>query len=465
MKRVFSFLLFFLMSLSAQDFDYYFSDSTARIDIFQYGDSKFEKIVIDNIYAYKVWGGPTNNLIDNFNNGKYYVKLYDVPTNKLIYSRGFNTVFSEYQTTDDAIKGKVGIFSYTINVPLPKDDFVFVIEKRNKLNVCNVIFSIKINVKTDIRREKRPKNKIVKVLNNGSPHKMVDIVFLAEGYTKDEFKKFEKDVEKFSEDLFSIMPYKKYKKNFNITGVFAPSVDNGTDYPLKGSYKNTVLNSTFNFFNLPRYLLTKDNISLQNLAHTVPYDVIVILVNDKRYGGGGIYNSYAIFTSDNNQSDRVFLHEFGHCFGGLADEYFSSSVAYNDFYPEGIEPTEPNITALLDPDKLKWKDLIDKDIKIPTDWNKKAYDSLNIELNELYKDYEKNKDKIKVLRKKVADFLLKHKLKDKVGAYQGAGYSNKLYRPMITCLMLNLDEKRFCKVCERALERMINYYADKEYIQ
>jgi len=208
-------------------------------------------------------------------------------------------------------------------------------------------------------------------------------------------------------------------------------------------------------------------------------------VNSDRYGGGGIYNQYAIFTADSSPwPAHVFLHEFGHAFGGLADEYYASEVAYNEFYPEGVEPTEPNITALLDPTNIKWKDMLSPGVGIPTDWGKDEYDGLG----EAYQAIRKEKsqrinqltragasrdeiakaakgfdDRTSEINDKIARFMKESALHGKVGAFEGAGYASKgLYRPMLNCLMLKFleDELQYCIVCERAVARTIEFYSE-----
>jgi len=220
---------------------------------------------------------------------------------------------------------------------------------------------------------------------------------------------------------------------------------------------------------------------LRDIAAHVPYDALVIMVNHSRYGGGGIYNFFCTFTAHNQWSEYLLLHEFGHSFSGLADEYYSSSTAYNDFYPPGIEPTEPNITALLDPTNLKWKQLLTQGIEIPTPWNKKEYDRIDSiyqkrrrELNDIITRLKKEhapESQINAAQEeasahsrkfasKMDNFLKKSKYAGKVGAFEGAGYSSKgLYRPMLDCIMFSKGKKPYCKVCEQAIIKIIEQYS------
>jgi hypothetical protein len=317
---------------------------------------------------------------------------------------------------------------------------------------------------------------------SGHPHNKVDVAIIAEGYTHQEEEKLQKDFERFAEVFFSQEPYKSYANRFNIYGVFNPSEESGCDEPRMGTFKNTALGATFNSLGSERYLLTEDNKSLRDVAAHVPYDALYIMVNHKRYGGGGIYNLYCTFTADNQWYKYLFLHEFGHSFVGLGDEYYTSSVAYNDFYPRGIEPNEPNITALLDPENLKWKEYLSPGINIPTLWEKEAFDKMDLayqkirtEINDKIAEMKRNQvfpEKIaeteqesEQLSKEHADkvdaYLAKSTYFGKIGAFEGAGYSAQgLYRPMLDCLMFTKGDKPFCKVCEMAVIRVIEFYSD-----
>jgi len=464
-------------------FDDFFENSTMRIDYCHFGNTEDESISVDHIYKLGQWAGNPKSCIDQFNNGAYYIKVYDVATNKLIYSKGFNSYFGEYITTDPAIKGEKRVYFETALIPWPKSPVRFVIEKRGRDYFYYPLFVKRIDpMDYHIINEKRVENvKLVRSLNNGDPHKKVDITIIAEGYTKEDYQKFVNDVKKYTELFFTVEPYKDYKKAFNITGVFIPSQDSGVDQPTKGIYKNSAVDASFNAFDTPRYLLTENLWACHDIAAAVPTDIMIIMVNSPRYGGGGIYNFYSISTIDNKLSDHVFLHEFGHAFAGLADEYYTSQVAYSDFYPKGIEPQEPNITALLNPKTLKWRQYLSKGIDIPTEWGKKERESLSAEIRIIYKEMRQKldglkkagaskdeisevkksyKQKIDKKREELDQIIQKYKfLEGKVGAFEGAGYSSTgLFRPSMNCLMKSNKDMKFCKVCQKAIERMILFY-------
>jgi hypothetical protein len=485
---LFSIIMAIPLTLSAVtpvNFGDYFIDKTMRIDYYHIGDAKSELITLHQIYKYGIWAGSKKNLIDNFNNGRYYVKIYDAASGNLIYSKGFDSYFGEYQTSDDALKGIKRTYSESALIPYPKYKIKFVLEKRNLKNKLEEFYSTEIDPSSIVIIKDKITDNSVKIfygLKSGDPHTKVDIAILGEGYTLKEEKKFEKDFKRFTKIFLNQEPYKLYKNNFNIYGVFKPSEESGVDEPTHGVYKNTAISCTFNSLGSERYMLTEDNKALRSIASHVPYDAIYIMVNTKRYGGGGIYNLYCTFSTDNQWSEYIFLHEFGHSFTGLADEYYSSDVAYNDFYPKGVEPVEPNITALLDPNNIKWKKLVTPGIEIPTPWKKEAYDKkdyswqksrreLNnkiaeavrnsaptVEIKKLEDEYNKeDKEHTAAMDK----YLRSSKYWGKVGAFEGAGYSSKgLYRPMIDCIMFSKGKKPFCKVCEAAIIRMIKYYSE-----
>ncbi len=477
--------IFAFTQLTAQSFNDYFTDKTMRIDYYHTGNSSSELVTLDHIYKYGTWAGSLNNLIDNFNNGAYYYKVYDEQSGKLIYSKGFDSYFKEYQTSDDAMNGIQKAFQESAIIPVPKNKIKFNIERRDAQYNLNQVYSAVINPTDIYISEEAVDNNGVEVYKqyySGDPHTNVDVVIIGEGYTKDEKSKFEKDLKHFTELFIHQEPYNSLKGKFNIYGVYKASIDSGCDNPGAGIYKNTVLSTTYYALGSERYILTEDNKAMRDLAANVPYDAIYIMVNESRYGGGGIYNFYCTFVSDNQFSDYIFLHEFGHSFSGLADEYYTSDVAYNDFYPKGVEPVEPNITRLLDKDNLKWKTLITPGIEIPTPWEKEQYDKFDLawqkerrELNEKVAELQRNRapeDEINALKEKynkldkehsdgVDQYLHKSKYWGMTGAFEGAGYSSKgMYRPMLDCIMFSKGTKPFCTVCEDHIKKVIKHYTD-----
>ena len=486
-------LLFLLLCLAGRafgqqgaKFEEFFVDSTLRIDYYHTGDAKEEVLAIDQILRQGTWAGNPRNLLDPFGFGHYYVKMYDASSNTLLYSRGYDAYFDEYRTTEPARNGVKRTYQESVLVPYPRKPVRIVIESKDARNQFHPIFTHQVDPSDYhiLVPVPDPRDKVLTILKSGTAHGKLDLVFVAEGYTAVEEEAFKTDLEKYKEILLSLEPYKSHAGQINISGIFRPSAESGVTQPREGNFRNTAVRSSFNALDTDRYLLTEENRVLRDIASAVPYDVLCVMVNSSRYGGGGLYNDYTIFTAHNALSQTVFLHEFGHGFAGLGDEYYASDVSYVDFYPRGIEPVEPNLTALLDPSKLKWKDLVTPGTTIPTEWGKAEYDSLQRAIgetgrkhHELVASLEKGGDsqdttgsmrkeldeQMLRMRQRVSNILTNGLQKNKVGAFEGAGYTMQgLYRPSVNCMMFSNEQKAFCKVCERAVTRMIAHFTDSE---
>jgi hypothetical protein len=304
------------------------------------------------------------------------------------------------------------------------------------------------------------------LIKNGEPSRKVDIVILGDGYARDDMDKFRADARHFADVMFSTPPFSARKTDFNVWTVEVPSAESGIDIPDKDVWKAGALGTRYNTFGSARYVLTTENKTLRDIAALVPYDFVCILVNDSRYGGGGIFQLYATTYTNERvrgqewQMDYVFVHEFGHSFAGLGDEYYTSSTAYNDFYPAGVEPWEPNVTALLDPKNVKWNNLVTPGLPIPTTWAKASYDSIEAirgKLDRLAPDYYEKREP---LYRAGMEILHDPSFKGKVGAFEGAGYATKgLYRPSLDCRMFSLSTVGFDPVCSAAINRMIDFYS------
>ncbi|MCX6555032.1 MAG: M64 family metallo-endopeptidase [Candidatus Aminicenantes bacterium] len=466
------------------DFSAYFVDQTMRVDVFHTGDAKEEMFAIDRIIQEGPWAGNPRRLIAPFAFGRYLLRVSDLASGELIYSKGFDSYFGEYKTTEPGVKGVKKTFSESLLIPFPKEKVRLEVLLRDRQNQPQLLFKTEIDP-TDmfIVREKPASDvKMDNIVKNGPPASKVDLVILAEGYTEGQWQKFQKDLDHFCATILSQEPYKTYQDRFNITGVFKASAESGCDEPSYGTFKNTALGASFDSFGSERYLLTDDNRAMRDMAAHVPYDAILIMVNHPRYGGGGIYNLFCVFTSDDQWRDYLVMHEFGHSFSGLADEYYTSAVAYNEFYPPGVEPLEANITALLDAKNIKWKELVTKKTAVPTPWEKAAFEAMDMayqkkrqETNEriaALKRANAPKEEIDSLQAKsdemsrlngleVNAFFKKSRFQGKVGAFEGAGYAAKgLFRPMLDCLMFSRGLRPLCKVCERAVVDTIRYYSE-----
>ena len=426
-KRLSLLLLTVLCSLSSfaqESFDTYFEKKSLRIDFALSGNLQHQSAAIQQLREEPVWGGPQKNLVDQFNYGGYYINVYDKATNKLIYSRGFNTLFEEWRSTEQA-KTETQSWTNSASIPYPKAPVYIEITAREKSDMqFHPLLKQEVDPKSIfIDRGKLKENKIYSVQNNGSSTEKVDLVFIAEGYTAAEQEKFIADAKRFTDALFNTPPFDTRRNDFNVWAVELVSEESGTDISGKGIFKNTALNSGYYTFGVDRYLTTPDMKSIRDAVWNVPCDAVFLLINAETYGGGGMYNFYACGTADHPKTPVVFTHEFGHSFAGLADEYFSSEVAYQDFYNLKYEPWEPNITTLVNFDS-KWKDLLPAKTPIPTP------------LNDEYKEG--------------------------IGVFEGGGYLAKgIYRPKDHCMMR--DYAPFCPACSRAILRMIDFLTDKDY--
>jgi IgA Peptidase M64/Peptidase M64 N-terminus len=464
----------------------HFNDKALRINLFQAGDARSETLTVDSMYEEPLWPESRVQRPAPLNEGRYMLEVYDLASNTLLYARGFDTMLAEYKTTGPAIDGVQRVFQRSVRIPEPVRSIVFVIEARDKKNLLHPIFSQTIDPSDYhiIRETTAAGDQIYEPVIAGDPTTSLDLVFVAEGYTAAAHDKFKADVDRMARTLFDTEPYKSARGRISIRAVHRPSPEKSMDEPRQRVYRKTVLDAGFNAFDLDRYMLIEQDHRLHEIAAQVPYDAIVVLVDSSRYGGGSIAFDYCVTTVDNARSPEVFLHELGHSFGGLADEYYASEVSYNDFFPKGVEPLEPNITALLDPANVKWKDLLSPGITIPTEYGKEAVEVLQaeqkagraVEAEEVaaakgkgadaatlksIEDKADQRDKatqagIEEIHKKYAH------LADMVGVFEGAGYTAKgLYRSQMHCIMISNRKLEFCAVCRRALAAKIDYYTGK----
>lgn len=422
-KKIYFFFLFIPLFSSGQtDFYNYFLKKSFRFDFMLGGNATEARIYPGDMKQEPFWAGSLTNLTDSFHYGTYRFRIFDIENNNVIYSKGFSTLFQEWQTTPEA-KIKDRTFYQSLLFPYPRQRVRLEIEARMWSGEFKTIYKTEIDPDNYFILKESPlhyKSRII--LENGEPEKKVDLVILAEGYKEEEMNKFLSDAKRVTGYLFSEEPFRSNRNKFNVRAVLTPSADSGTDIPGEAIYRNTVFNSSFYTFDIDRYLTSGDIKSIHDAAASVPYDHIYVLVNTQRYGGGGIYNFLNICSSDNSLSREVFIHEFGHGFAGLGDEYYSSSVAYENFYNINVEPWEPNLTTLVDFNS-KWISMVHDSIPVPTPRVEKYLNS--------------------------------------VGVFEGGGYQSKgIYSPFIDCRMKSNDAIGFCPVCTDAIERMIDYYSN-----
>ena len=404
---------------SAQVFDDYFEDKTLRIDYIFSGNSSSQAISLDQLNQSPRWYGKRSNLSEVPVEGNGAIIVREHSKENIIYKNSFSTLFQEWQTTDEA-KTTIKAFENVFLVPMPKDTVDITVELRNNRREVVASMTHVVNPKDIlIRYIGEHKTPYETMFQAADTTRCINIAFVAEGYTREEMPIYIEDVKKSIDALFSHEPFKNRKEVFNIIAVEPASEESGTSVPRKGIWKRTALGSHFDTFYTERYLTTLHLKRLHDVLAGLPYEHIIVLVNTEVYGGGGILNSYNLSAAHHAKTLPVVVHEFGHSFAGLADEY-----AYDNepipMYPADIEPWEPNITTLKD-FHGKWEQMINKKTPVPTPADKKYADT--------------------------------------VGVYEGAGYSlNGVYRPMQDCRMRTNENPTFCPVCQKAINNLIDFY-------
>lgn len=414
------------LSASAQRnvrFKDYFNNATLRIDYLRIGCMKHNTCILQRFAIQNdIWAGSTTQLMDPIDNGDYRLLVVDSKSRTELYSRCYNTLFGEYCfTIAGHDKDSVATFEEVMLMPLPKVPVEICLQKRDKNNQFVTTTTYHYNP-TDNRLEKlRPRVKPLALHNNGDPHTRIDIVIVAEGYGKQDQRKMREDFDKFTSYLLGEEPFKSRADQFNVWGIGFLANESGVTDPNANRYVSSAVGSTYNIFNMDRYLMTTHLFQLHNLLAGCPYDHILIMANCDTYGGGAIYNYYA-FSAVQEMSRFILPHELGHSIGGLADEYVEDDPNYNRRY-ENIEPTEPNITSLKD-FQSKWQYLVPQGTPIPTTAPKGPMTNRDC---------------------------------GPVGAYEGAGYLAKgCYRPCPHCMMR--DYAYFCPVCMKRMNEIFDLY-------
>lgn len=445
MKKRFSIVLIAIVSIvsgavsaSAQiKYEDFFQDSTLRLDYVFCGDARHQAIYLERAYKTSAWAGRKTNLEKPLLAGNGQVNVYNPETEQVIYSNSFSTLFQEWQSYEEATRVQKA-FENCIQVPFPKAPV------RVEVSLTDVHGRVTSSLShvvdhADILICRLHDNNLDRcTLKTGTAANPIDIVFVAEAYSADEKEKFYADAARGVQALFSHEPYAANADKFNVVAIFSPSQDSGVSRPGKGIWRNTAADSHFDTFYMDRYLTSTSMRKIYDIIGTVPFEHIILLVNTPVYGGGGIYNSLTIMGSDHKTFKNVLVHEFGHAFGGLGDEY-----AYGDLeepmYPADTEPWEPNLTTLKD-FSSKWLDLLPANCPVPTPLDEIEAQDVRRIWNTLTPEQ-------------------KASLNLKVGVYEGAGYQMKgVFRPVQECRMRINECEEFCPVCSRAIVNMIEYY-------
>lgn len=412
------------VAADAQEFSELFRDSTLRIDYIFGGNASEQHIYLDKMSMTSRWHGKRSRMDEVPMEGNGQVIVRSASTGKVIYRNSFSTLFQEWLSYPEALNTSRS-FENVFLIPMPKDSVSVSIELRNNrrekvAGMTHIVDPDDIMIRDFSGTATVPYSVVSSATDKD---KGIDIAFVAEGYGKDEMDVFRSHVSEAVEALFAHEPFKSDKDRFNIVAVMAESEDSGTSEPSKKIWRQTALGSHFDTFYSERYLTTLNIKRLHDILTGIPYEHIIILVNTSSYGGGGILNSYNLSMTKHRLYSQVVVHEFGHSFAGLADEY-----AYEQeeipMYPADVEPWEKNITTLVDFNS-KWRDMMDDDAVVPSVLSKKAVDD------------------------------------NKTGVYEGAGYSLRgVYRPAPDCRMRSNEHDEFCRVCQRIIKEVIDFYTE-----
>jgi hypothetical protein len=454
---------------AAPPFETAFADKTMRLDYFHTGDNGREIFALDRVVSDGIWAGSRTRLVDDTNLGPYLFEVIDPSTNQVVYSRGYASIFGEWETTAEASRGVRRTFHESLRFPWPRSPVQVVVKKRDRQGAFHETWSTSVDPNSRFvnRTDLKPIGRVWTLFENGPPATKVDLVVLGEGYTEAELGKFHADAKRLVDALFATEPFKSRKSDFNVRAVDLPSAESGVDRPQSGIDRRTPVSVEYNIFDSERYALTLDNRTMRDVASAVPYEFVEILINDKYYGGGGIFNAQATAAVDSAFAEYIFVHEFGHHFAGLGDEYYTSDVAYESGRTEIPEPWEPNITALHDPSCLKWKDLTEPTTPIPTPWEKARFEARSREFQARRRELRARnapESEMNALfdeeRQAETALLSSMTYSGKVGAFEGASYeATGLYRPEADCIMFTRDKVGFCQVCRRAISRIIDLYS------
>ncbi|HVT45751.1 MAG TPA: IgA Peptidase M64 [Thermoanaerobaculia bacterium] len=459
-----------LASAEAQEprFDTWFDNKTMRVDYFHTGGFGKEIFGLDRVVSDGPWAGSRTRLVDPTNLGKYLVEVIDHRSNRLLYSRGYASLFGEWETTAEAQKLH-RTFHESVRFPWPKKTVQLVVKKRDDQNAFQQVWSTLIDPTSRFVNpaDIKPIGKVWTLFENGPPSEKVDLLVLGDGYSASEIPKFHADAKKLVDALFATEPFKSRKKDFNVRAIDLPTSESGIHRPRELRNRRTPIGTQYNIFDSERYVLTLDNRAMRDVASGAPYEFVEILVNEKKYGGGGIFNDHATAAVGSGFADYLFIHELGHHFAALADEYYTSPVAYQTGGSEHPEPWEPNVTALHDPANIKWKHLVTSGTPLPTPWDKETFDKHSYAYQQKRREMlaagatEEQMDQLfREVQAWDTQFLASQTHAGKVGAFEGAMYEAQgLYRPEIDCIMFTRDEVGFCRVCSEGIERIIDLYA------
>ena len=442
--------------------------ATLRVDIQHSGDAKREAFALERVLVEPLpWAGNPARPVDRTNRGANRFDVLDEKSGELLYSRGYSTIFGEWRTTEEA--GQLArSFQESLRLPMPSAPVLLKVYGRDAANAFVEQWSVRIDpAALDVERGSAPAPAVpIRVHYSGDPSTKVDLLILGDGYTQAELPKFEAQARRMAEHLFTVPPFKQRAADFNVWALTVPVPESGVSRPSTGVHRATAFGVRYDIFGSERYALTLDNRKFRDLASYAPYEFVEIIFNNQTYGGGGIFGQFSTAAADNDWIDYLFVHEFGHHFADLADEYYTSPTSYGAVVGEKVEPWQPNVTALHDPAKLKWKARVTPGTALPTPWPMAEFEAMEREIQARRKQLRADKrpeSEMTALFKEEA--RREHAIMDRspvrtaIGAFEGANYEAQgYYRPQMSCLMFDRDSP-FCGVCSDAIEEIVDLYS------
>ncbi len=442
---------------------------TLRLDYYHTGSATEELFSFDRLVVEPLpWPGNPSGAIDEIRAGKYFFEIRDAKSGDVLFSQGFASIYGEWETTGEA-RQRHRTFHESVRFPAPEPARLLrlVVSKRNAQNAFEPVWEFEVDPEDMlVSTAPPPRQEVLAIQDNGPPPAKLDLLVMGDGYTAAERDKCVGDVRRHTGYLFAVTPFKERRGDFNVWAICPPAAESGVSRPSTGVHRHSLIGATYDAFRSERYVLTFENRTWREVAAWAPYELVLILTNSETYGGGGIYGLYSTSAADNDWGAYVTVHELGHHIAGLADEYYTSDVAY-EIDESRVEPWEANATALLDPAALKWRDLVAEGTPLPTAWPK-------AEFEEHARGIQARRRKIRAENRPESEmsalFSEQQAFETKllgvgphagtVGAFEGANYAARGYfRPQADCVMFTRDKVPFCAVCRRALERLIDRYS------
>ena len=439
---------------------------TWRLDFYQTGGPGIEAYSFDRLVVEPLaWPDNPAAGVETRLTGNYRFVIVD-GSGRVLFARGYDPAFAEWVTTAESKKIR-RTFQDSLRFPALATKADVVLTKRAEDGTYAEVWRHSIDPADPfIDRSTPARQQAIAIEQHGPPPTKVDLLLLGDGYTAAECAKFRTQARRLSAALFAVEPFKSRRNDFNVWGLCPPSAQSGVASPSRNIHRRTPVGAAYDAFASERYILTFENRAWRDIAAWAPYQYLIILTNGETYGGGGLYNVFSTAAAGNDFAEYLFIHEFGHHFAGLADEYYTSPVAYEK--PERVfEPWAANATATTDPARLKWRDLLTPGVPLPTPWPKQPFEAMQ-------KEYQATRAKLRADKRPEAEMTqlfrreaeLEMKLfamaehKGKVGLFQGANYDAQVfYRPELDCIMFSRNAVPFCKVCQRALSQQIDRHA------